>query len=411
MIGSVIMRRARRASRRVAALLGIVIFAVSALAAAIAFRAEGDPFLGSAIRDAPFPSLTYGVQAFLWWDENHAGKSLDLARLMSFSHVKQVFAWRDLEPNRGEWRWSEADRIVDAVERRGLQLIIRLGQTPAWARPSPQAAETDGPPQDLALWAHYCGEVASRYRGRVSAWQIWNEPNLSREWGGVKPDPAAYVQLLAACSAAIRRADPNAILISAGLAPTGTNDDSAMPDDIYFDHMYRNDFQRHIDVAGVHAPGFAAPEIGPDDPQAAHRWFTFRRVEDLRKIMLRHDDAARQMAVLEIGYTTDQRNPDYQWFAVSEAEQAALLVRAYDYVIANWRPWIGLMVLIYLPDRAWQPDDEEYWWSLLEPDLAQPRQAYIDLANMRKVCGEHVIPARAADSPVSLGLEPAPICP
>ncbi|MCY3573025.1 MAG: beta-galactosidase [Chloroflexi bacterium] len=387
----------------VAALAGLIIWLEQA--------AERDPFQASAIADAPFPSLTYAVQAFLWWDENHAGKSLDLVRLMSFSHVKQVFAWRDLEPIRGEWHWSAAERILDAAERRELKLVARLGGVPAWARPESHGTVKDGPPLDLARWAGYCEKVAQRFAGRVAAYQIWNEPNLSREWGGDKPEPAAYVELLAACSKAIRRVDPQAILISAGLAPTGTNDATAMPDDIYFDHLYRNSFQTYINVVGVHAPGFVPPEIGPDDPQAAQRWFTFRRVEDLRKIMLRHGDAARQMAILEFGYTTDTTNPDYTWFSVSEDEQAEFILRAYDYAIANWRNWVGLMTLIYLPDPAWQPDDEEYWWSVIEPATGAARRAYIDVANMRKVCGEFIIPAREPDSPAALGVEPAPVCP
>ena len=57
-----------------------------------------DPFKANAIADPPFPSLTYGVHTFLWWDGGKAGLHLDLARLMSFSHVKQIFAWRDIQP-------------------------------------------------------------------------------------------------------------------------------------------------------------------------------------------------------------------------------------------------------------------------------------------------------------------------
>lgn len=370
-----------------------------------------DPFKASAVVNAPFPSLTYGVHAFLWWDGGDVGTHLDLVRLMSFSHVKQTFAWRDIEPERGVWHWEQADRILEEIERRDLQLVVRLGQAPSWARMPGAEIARDAPPADLSHFRDYCAAVAQRYQGRISAYQIWNEPNLSREWGDQPPDPARYVDLLAACSSAIRQADPAAILISAGLAPTGNNDDGALPDDLYFDQMYRNGFQRYIDVVGVHAPGFAPPEIGPDDDEAAHRWFTFRRVEDLRKLMLRYGDEARQMAIMEFGYTTDRVNADYQWFSVTEPEQAEYLERAYEYAIANWRPWIGLMVLIYLPDPAWQPDDEEFWWSILEPDGSGPRQAYITVANMRKVCGEYVIPERASDSPVALGQVIAPICP
>lgn len=370
-----------------------------------------DPFKASAAVDGPFPSLTYGIHTFLWWDGGDVGAHLDLVRLMSFSHIKQTFAWRDIEPQRGVWDWKQADRILEEIERRGLQLVIRLGQAPSWARMPGAEIARDAPPANLSEFSAYCAAVAQRYQGRISAYQIWNEPNLSREWGDQPPDPARYVDLLAACSSAIRQVDPAAILISAGLAPTGNNDDAALPDDVYFDQMYRNGFQRYIDVVGAHAPGFAPPEIGPDDEEAAHRWFTFRRIEDLRKIMLRYGDEARQMAIMEFGYTTDRVNPDYQWFSVTEQEQADYLERAYEYAIANWRPWIGLMVLIYMPDPAWQPNDEEYWWSILEPDGSGPRPAYITVANMRKVCGDYVIPERASDSPVALGEVTAPICP
>jgi len=370
-----------------------------------------DPFKASAVAAPPFPSLTYGVHTFLWWDGGNVGLHLDLARLMSFSHVKQTFAWRDIEPQPGIWDWERADRILDEIERRDLQLVIRLGQAPEWARSPGALYARDAPPVDMSKWRAFCAAVAERYRGRISAYQIWNEPNLSREWGDQRPDAARYVELLAACSGAIREADSNTTLISAGLAPTGNHDDLALPDDVYFDQMYRYGFQRYIDVVGVHAPGYAPPEIGPDDEEAKQRWFTFRRVEDLRKIMLNYGDEARQMAILEFGYTTDRVNPDYQWFSVTEQEQADYLERAYEYAIANWRPWVGLMVLIYLPDPAWQPADEEYWWSVLEPDGSGPRPAYITVANMRKVCGDFVIPERASDGPVALGIIKAPICP
>ena len=69
------------------------------------------------------------------------------------------------------------------------------------------------------------------------------------------------------------------------------------------------------------------------------------------------------------------------------------------------------MVLIYLPDSSWQPDDEEFWWSIVEPDTGHPRPAFITVANMRKVCDDFEIPQRESDSPVALGEAEAPICP
>jgi hypothetical protein len=96
-------------------------------------------------------------------------------------------------------------------------------------------------------------------------------------------------------------------------------------------------------------------------------------------------------------------NPDYAWYAVSEAEQARYMVEAYQYAADHWRPWVGLMSAIYIADPAWTENDEEYWWGITLPNGAA-RQAYFDLANMAKYCGERIIPARAGDSPEALGL-------
>src|SRR5436305_1500782 len=58
-------------------------------------RSSTDPFQGFAIVDPPFPSLSYGIQAFLWWNKTWASVHLDWIHLMNFGYVKQIFAWDD----------------------------------------------------------------------------------------------------------------------------------------------------------------------------------------------------------------------------------------------------------------------------------------------------------------------------
>jgi GH35 family endo-1,4-beta-xylanase len=284
--------------------LMIATAAVIAVGAFVESRRDSDPFRADAIVDPPFTSLTYSIQAFLWWDVNgRSGTHMDWVKLLGFSHVKQTFAWKDVEPIPGQWFFTEGDRILNELERRDLSLIVRLTDTPDWAHPRlPPITEggyIDAPPDNLDDWANYCHTVADRYKGRVAAYQIWNEPNLSREWGGKSPEAAGYVEMLRRCSDEIRAVDPDAILISAGLSPTGQDDSIAQRDDLYLQRMYDLDFQQYIDVVGVHAPGFAPPEYGPDDAErdGRGRWATFRRVEDLREIMVKNGDAARQMAI------------------------------------------------------------------------------------------------------------------
>lgn len=369
--------------------------------------------MGFAVTDPPFTPLTYSIQAFLWWDHGFAGRDMDWVQRMVFSHVKQTFAWEDIQPERDVWSFGRADDLLLELERRNLKVVARLSDAPEWAHPSIGARKTgnfvDAPPDDFADFARYCGILAERYRGRISAYQIWNEPNLSREWGDRVPDAAGYVALLQACAEAIRAADPDAILISAGLAPTGTNDATALPDDVYLQAMYNAGFQRFVDVVGMHAPGYSAPDVPPEDGAGGHRFFTFRRIEDLRRLMVANGDAARQVALLEVGWTTDENNPDYSWFAVSEAEQAQNLVAAYQYAADNWRPWVGLMSTIYIANPVWSDANEEWWWAISTPD-GYTRQAYVDIANMAKYCGERVIPERDPGSPEALGLVPVYPC-
>jgi len=183
---------------------------------------------------------------------------------------------------------------------------------------------------------------------------------------------------------------------------------------LYLQELYDAGFQHHVDVVGMHAPGFSAPELGPDEAEAGggQRFFTFRGVEDLRRIMVANGDAARQVAILETGWTRDVagHNPAYSWFAVDEATQADYLVRAYRYAAEHWRPWVGLMTALSVADPAWDQDDEQYWWSIIAPDR-QALTSFAQLANMEKVCGRRIIPARAPDSPEAEGRVPVTPCP
>lgn len=380
---------------------------------ALASLPPADPLEANAVIDPPFTSLTYGIQAFLWWDDGFANLRLDQIQIMEFSHVKQIFAWEDIEPAPGKINLYRADQILGEIEKRHLKLVVRLSDVPDWAHPSVTGKKgvdfIDAPPDPAYMdaWANYCGAIASRYPGRIDAYQIWNEPNLAREWGNRPPDARQYTELLRRCSDAIRAADPQAIIISSGLSPTGDCCDIARPDDQYLQELYDAGFQRYIDVVGMHAPGYTAPSVSPDEAEAngSQRFFTFRRVEDLRRIMIKNGDAARQAAVLEVGWTTDTEghNPDYSWFAVDEQTQARYLVEAYQYAADHWRPWVGLMSAIYLAPPNWTENDEEYWWSIMLPN-GRARPAYKELANMAKYCGDRYIPKRDENSPEAHGL-------
>ena len=325
----------------------------------------------------PMASPDYGVQAFLWWQPEVADRDLQLTKDAGFGWVKQLVSWQDVEgAGKGQYDWTNLDRIVDQAQQHGLKLIVRVSQDPDrpfWA---------GNPPDNAGHFADFLAAMASRYQGRIQAYQVWNEPNLAREWGGRRPDPAGYARLLKTAYSAIKGVDPNTTVITAGMAPTGTDTEIAMPDMKFYDQMYqamKGNSDGYFDMLGVHAAGFAAPpEISPDQTAAdkpnygGERFFAFRHVEDVRKLMERYGDQDKRVAILEFGWTTDNR-PDspYYWHGagagIDELTQGCYLLGALKYAKDNWRPWIGLMSMIYMPDVKWTKNDEQYYWSIIGP--------------------------------------------
>ena len=338
-----------------------------------------------------FSSPAYGIQAFLWWKPDLARRDLGLINEMGFDWVKQDFSWREIEGiQKGKRDWYRSDLVVEMVEDAGLNLIARLDRQPFWSQADQLDLYENAPPGDLQNFGDFCGAIAERYRGRIAAYQVWNEPNLHREWGNRPPNPEEYTALLKICYQAIKSADPKAIVVSAGLAPTGNNDATAMPDVAFLQGMYDAGAASYFDVLGVHAPGFKAPpELDPAEAAAnaeaygGGRWFAFRHVEDMRAIMVANGDGRKQVAILEMGWTLDQVNENYAWFAVDEETQADYLVRAYQYASEHWRPWIGLMTTIYIADFHWTEADEQWWWAVVLSD-GTLRPAYEALQAMEK---------------------------
>jgi polysaccharide biosynthesis protein PslG len=140
----------------------------------------------------------------------------------------------------------------------------------------------------------------------------------------------------------------------------------------------------------VHGAGFSAPdaEIGsnPATPAPTHSFAYFRRVEQLRDIMVLNGDAGKQIWLLEFGWTTDKVNPEYSWFAVTPEQQGQYIVGAYQYAKTNWSGWIGPMFVWNIADPAWTPDAEQYWWSITNPD-GTTRPAFDALSAARAAGG------------------------
>ena len=295
-----------------------------------------------------------------------------------FHWQKSLFQWSEIEgAGKGRFDWTDADRVVAASNSNGLKILARLDFEPAWAR---KDHAHNGPPDNYQDYWDFVSTFVSRYRGRVNAIEVWNEPNLDREWGNQtinEQSAADYVRLLGGAYTAAHAADPNIIVVSAGLSPNGVSDGHSADDLQYLQWMYDAGVKGKFDALGAHANTQAPdPLAGLDSlKDFPHPSFYFRRIEQLRQTMVDRGDAAKQVWLTEWGWTSDKVHPAYAWFAVSEQKKADNLIAAFRYARDNWARWIGVMTVWTLPDPTWDQSREEYWWAIANPD-GTPRPAY-----------------------------------
>jgi hypothetical protein len=127
--------------------------------------------------------------------------------------VRVDFVWLHIEPERDTYEWRRYDDLIDRLEARGLRIYASFGSTPSWAT---SGSESSGVPDDPGEWQEFCYLVASRYRGRVDAWGMWNEPNSDRFWEGTRNQ---YIEIILLPGAqAVRAADPAALVCAPDLA-------------------------------------------------------------------------------------------------------------------------------------------------------------------------------------------------
>lgn len=128
--------------------------------------------------------------------------------------------WSILEPRKGEWHFDTLDQYVAMAQHHHIQVLLTLGMPPAWAssRPKqngPYGLGSSAPPEDIADWQTYIRTVATRYKGKIHEYEIWNEPTLN-------PSPTAFfsgtvddmVSLVREARTVLKEVDPTIVVVS-----------------------------------------------------------------------------------------------------------------------------------------------------------------------------------------------------
>lgn len=125
--------------------------------------------------------------------------------------------WEKLEPQKDHWDFTRLDALVQQAKDHHVKVLLTLGQTPAWASSKPDEKAFHGMgaarmPKDIADWDHYIEVVATRYKGRIEAYEVWNEPSYPRYF---LDSPADMATLTKEAANVLHRVDPDAKLVSA----------------------------------------------------------------------------------------------------------------------------------------------------------------------------------------------------
>lgn len=291
------------------------------------------------------------------------------------TQLVQVFSWSEIQPSPTRWDWEYTDWLVRAAQYYNLEIVARLDKPPAWA--ADQTTAVSAPPRNVNDYAEFARRVAERYRGKIAAYVIWNEPNLAIEWGNQKPDAGAYARLLRAAGEQVRVADPNAGILAAGLAPTNENSEQAQDDRAYLRDLYAAGARDAFDALAAHPYPFGQ---SPDALRTSNDGLNFSRILDLRDIMVANGDAKKPIWITEFGYPSEQPK-GYENRVVSEALQSTFLARAYEKTRSEL-PFVELFTVWNIV-RGLPDTDEQYGYTLIRAD-GSLKPAYDGVRNLTK---------------------------
>jgi hypothetical protein len=239
-------------------------------------------------------------------------------------------SWGALEPSKGQYDWHSLDSWVAEAQKHRVQLDYVFVNTPLWASTRPDEPCINkrvgcAAPPNLNDWEEFVRTLVTRYRGRISSYELWNEPNGAGFWTGSAQD---MVELASRAYPIIKSIDPAAIVTTPAVSSSGW----PLQHDAWLDQYFAAGGGKYADVVAWH--GYA----GRNDRPALPAEGLTRQIQGLRAVLERYGLSQLPIWNTEGGWGKDAQLPD-------ENEQASFLVKWYlinfTYGIsrAYWYQW------------------------------------------------------------------------
>lgn len=222
---------------------------------------------------APVPGDSpVGVDAAIAWfapnDPARQRQFANLAALAGVNWVRDRLRWRDVQPEPGALTTARTtyDTAAEAQYEAGLKVLQVFHDTPPWAREAANAGGRFAP--DLRHTFELGRALAVRFKGRVAAWEPWNEANVAT-FGSHTVDQMCSWQK--ATWLGFKAGDPEVIV--------GWNATAAAPTPAQTDGILANETWPYFDTYNIHSYDWAHSYVelwGPARAAASGRplWIT-----------------------------------------------------------------------------------------------------------------------------------------
>ncbi|MEE2828417.1 MAG: hypothetical protein VX498_04445 [Myxococcota bacterium] len=344
----------------------------------------------------------FGISSHLEWG---AGPTADAYRdfeigkwdELGLRAIRRDLQWNAIEPSRGEFDFTRPDRVVDATEAAGVDLLAILDYGNWWASSS---GDSTAPPDDVVDFGNYAAAVAERYAGRVRHYEVWNEQNVGINFWHPTEDPVGYAELLVEASARVRQADPEALVSFGGVFGPSLLLNTDGETFIRQVAEVLPDFGDHVDLMAFHPYRypFTAPEFTEADGQRS----LATEICDMHSLVAELGAADLPLWITELGWHTAMNS-----FApgVEPEVQAAYLVRS---ALISFAQGVERYYWYTFRDSGTATDDQEQRFGLytFDPDpSSEPEASPVsadELETLLTVLGTH---RRVRDRSEELGLD------
>ncbi len=141
----------------------------------------------NAVSSPPIDRTSFGLHVRFVYRQAPGATDFSVWPWINFGAIRtwnSYTGWVDVEKQRGEFDFSKLDDLVDRSVSDGVDILLTLGRTPRWAsaRPNEDCGYSLGcaaEPANIDDWRMYVSTLVERYKGRVFAYEVWNEPAFS----------------------------------------------------------------------------------------------------------------------------------------------------------------------------------------------------------------------------------------